>query len=114
MENLYSFERKNLGDLIKTDSPSIVPDPGIAERLNYYFMLKNQKLQVHSNSFTNIFSWLFSFKNIVLKTGIAVFFISFLFFRTQINNNPVHSMSDSCNSQYQLTDTNFVLKDTCK
>jgi hypothetical protein len=97
-----------------SDKPAIVPDYQITERLNYYYMLHAQKKKIHQNSFAEIITWLFSYKNIAIKAIVAIFLISFFLFRPQLTNSPTQIVSDSIYSTSFSVDTNLVKSDTCR
>ena len=115
MKNFETSGNKDLlKEIIGNDNPGITPNPSIEERLNYYYMLHKQKKKIYSNSFGGIFTWFFSGKNIIMKTGFAMFFISFFIFKTQFINPTDHSLSNRGFNNSQIVDTNFVTKDTCR
>lgn len=103
-----------LKNILRNDNPPIAPDPAIAERLNYHFLLKSPARKVHSNSFAGFAAWIFSVKSLALKTAIAVVFSSALFFKSELNNNSYIISADTCVMKNQLVDTNYVFKDTCR
>lgn len=59
------------------------PKSEIEDRLMYTFMLKNGTSTVRQNSFAGFTSWLFSFKQIGVKTAV----LSCLFIFTMMNSN---------------------------
>ncbi|HEX2936552.1 MAG TPA: hypothetical protein VHO72_14445 [Bacteroidales bacterium] len=109
--NLNSNEE--LKEVLRNDNPPIVPNPAIAERLNYHFLLKSPARKVHSNSFAGFAAWIFSAKSLALKAGLAVVFSSVILFKSQLNNNTSIISADTCLTKTQLVDTNYVFRDTC-
>lgn len=104
---------EELKNVLRNDNPPIVPDPAIAERLNYHFLLKSPAQKVHSNSFVGFAAWIFSAKSLALKTSLAVVFSSIILFKSQLNNSTSIISADTCMMKTQLVDTNYVYRDTC-
>jgi hypothetical protein len=109
--NLNSNEE--LKNVLRNDNPPIVPNPAIAERLNYHFLLKSPVRKVHSNSFVGFAAWIFSAKSLALKAGLAVVLSSVILFKSQLSNNTSIISADTCLTKTQLVDTNYVFRDTC-
>ncbi len=100
---------------ITHDNPAIEPNPALAERLNYYYALKQPTRKVHANSFTGMAIWLFSIKGAGLKTSILSICLAYFFFVGNITNNSrVKELSDTCQIQQMLVDSSYMAKDTCK
>ena len=100
---------------VHQDNPAIEPDPAIAERLNYYYSLKQPARKLHANSFGGMFIWLFSLKSAGFKAGfVSVCLAYFLFVGDIKNNTGIPEMSDTCQVHSLLVDTSYMAKDTCK
>ena len=65
-------------------SKSITPDSSVQERLNYTFMVKSSAYKTAQNSFTGMFSWLFSWSNVPVKAALVsiVLFLSIVNFQS--------------------------------
>ncbi len=109
----FNLNHEELKSILKNDNPGIAPDPAIAERLNYHFLLKSPGRKVQRNSFIGFAVWLFSVKSLALKTGVAVVFSSILLFKSELSNNVSIISPDTCVMKIQLVDTNYVFRDTC-
>lgn len=74
------------------------PKSEIEDRLMYTFMLKSGTSTIRQNSFAGFSSWLFSFKNIGVKTAV----LSCLFIFTMMNSNLHQSQNDggTCDSTF--------------
>lgn len=100
---------------VNNDNPAIEPHPALAERLNYYYTLKQPTRKVHANSFAGMITWLFSLKSITLKTSLASFCLAYFLFVGNIKNNSnVQGLSDTCQIHQTLADSSYMAKDTCK
>ena len=64
-----------LNELFKNDALRCSPDPAVKSRLDYTFMLKEGQGKIRQNSFTEVFAWFFSVKNIPVA---ATFFMAVL------------------------------------
>lgn len=104
---------EELKNVLRKDNPSLTPDPAIAERLNYHFLIKSPARKVQSNSFLGFAAWIFSAKSLALKTAFAVIFSGVILFKSQLNNNASFISSDTCIMKNQLVDTNYIYRDTC-
>ena len=97
------------------DNPAIEPNPAIAERLNYYYTLKQPTRKLYSNSFSGMFVWMFSSKGAGLKAGFVSVCLSYFLFVGNIKNNSGYQeLSDTCMVHQMLVDTSYLAKDTCK
>jgi len=68
---------KYLSELFKNDVLSSKPDPAIKSRLDYTFLLKESRSKIRQNSFTGLFTWFFSLKDLPVKA--ALFSVVMLF-----------------------------------
>ncbi|HEY4786001.1 MAG TPA: hypothetical protein VIH57_08125 [Bacteroidales bacterium] len=100
---------------ITSDHPGIEADKAIADRLNYYFMIKRSGKRLQANSFSGMFLWLFSLKGMGVKAGfVSACLAYFLFFGNIRNNSAIRDVNGTYQMQQLLVDTNYVAKDTCK
>lgn len=112
--NKKQFQNNDLfSKAVQMDNPSIIPDPAIDKRINYYFNLQHSRQKIHSNSFSGIFGWIFSSNALVFKAGFAVLTFVFLFIKSPVMENNSVITSDTCASKSVLVDTGFVVRDTC-
>lgn len=79
---------KYLSEQFKNDELICKPDPAIKSRLDYTFLLKESQSKIRQNSFTGLFSWFFSLKNIPVKAALlsVVLFISVFNFQQKTGN----------------------------
>ena len=64
-----------LNELFKNDALHCSPNPAVKSRLDHTFMLKESQGKIRQNSFTGLFAWLLSVKNIPVA---ATFFMAVL------------------------------------
>lgn len=107
----------NSSDMFKkailADELSIVPDPSIEQRVNYYFKLQHSRQKVHQNSFAGFLLWLVSGKTLLLKTSFAAIVALFLMLKSPVSHNHSAITGDTCASKALLVDSNAIVKDTC-
>ena len=77
-----------LNDLFKNDALHCSPDPAVKSRLDYTFMLKESQGKIRQNSFTGLFAWFFSVKNIPVAATLfmAVLLLSIFNFQQKAGN----------------------------
>lgn len=97
-----------LFELLKKDSTG-GPTVEIEERLMYTFMLKNGTSNVRQNSFSGFSSWLFSFKNIGVKTAVLSCLLLFTLMNSNLHQN--QSFQGTCDSTY--VEKALVLDSAC-
>ena len=114
MKNKFSQNENFLRNAIINDAPGIQPEKAIAERLHYHFLITHPFRRVYLNSFTGMFSWIFSLKNIGFKASLASACLAYLLLFGNIDKNSDGSkFSDGFQINTLAIDTNFTFKDTC-
>ncbi len=76
------MKNKRLKQIIQTDQIS-GPAPDVKQRLDHAFMARSASYPVRQNSFSGLFTWLFSLQGLGVKTTIAAFCLGFFL----MNNN---------------------------
>jgi hypothetical protein len=100
-------------NILKNDRRGIVPDAGVENRLNYYYMLKHSSRKLYANSFFN-FNWL-NIKSLGLKTGLVSVCLIGMLFLVKVNNSQnITNTLDSSRVYSAASDSNFWPKDTCQ
>jgi hypothetical protein len=100
---------------VNNDHPNIEPDAAIAERLNYYYSLKQPGRKLHANSFSGMIVWLLSVKSMGLKAGFVSLGLAYFLFLGNIkSSSEIPGASDTCQIHSLLVDSSYVAKDTCK
>ena len=79
----YSIHYTKLyeSELFKNDELSTKPDSAIKSRLDYTFLLKESQSKIRQNSFTGLFTWFFSIKNLPVKAALFSVVMLFSVFR---------------------------------
>lgn len=115
MRTRFDQPSKLFREIVSKDHPDIKPDKAIAERLNYYYLLKQPHRRVHMNSFAGMFVWLFSLKSIGIKASlISVCFLYFLLLGNVSNQNQNQKLSDTSQVSAAVIDTFSLSIDSCK
>lgn len=99
---------KKLTQLLQNDSVGS-PKSEIEDRLMYTFLLKNGTSPVRQNSFAGFSSWLFSFKQIGVKTAV----LSCLFLFTLMNSNLHQNQTYSGTCDSTFVEKALVLDSAC-
>ena len=84
-----------LFELLKNDHIG-EPKPEIEDRLMYTYMLKNSTSTLRQNSFAGFSGWLFSLKNIGIKTAVLSCLLLFTLMNTNLHQN--QASSGNCDS----------------
>lgn len=72
-----------LNNLFKHDTLHCSPDPAVKSRLDYTFMLKESQGKIRQNSFTGLFTWIFSVKNIPVAATLFMAVLLLSVFNSQ-------------------------------
>jgi hypothetical protein len=72
-----------LNELFKNDELHCSPDPAVKSRLDYTFMLKESQGKIRQNSFTGLFTWIFSVKNIPVAATLFMAVLLLSVFNSQ-------------------------------
>ena len=86
------------------------PSPKVFENLQYQYMLKSNNYRIRQNSFSGMFEWLFSSKQIVSKLTIAACFayiltISPIIKKNLNSSNPIDSTKTN---HVSIIDTSYI------
>jgi hypothetical protein len=115
MRTRFDQSNKLFREIVSKDNPDIKPDKAIAERLNYYYLLKQPHRKVHMNSFMGMFVWLFSMKSFGIKASlVSVCLLYFLFLGNMNNNDQSQNSSDTSQISAAAIDTFSLTKDSCR
>lgn len=79
------MNEKQMKQLISKDIIG-TPDPQIANRLNYAFMLKSTHFESRRNSFSDFFWWIFSFKSMAAKSIIVASLLTLMVIKPNITS----------------------------
>jgi hypothetical protein len=114
MNSKHIYNNNIFKKAVISDNPAIEPDAAIKHRLGYYFNLQHSRHKVHSNSFTGLFSWIFSSQSLVFKSGLAIVMLFFLFLKTPVMDNNSSIINGGNNTtNISVADTNAISIDTC-
>ncbi|NQU85615.1 MAG: hypothetical protein HQ541_07630 [Mariniphaga sp.] len=91
MSNNFLNEQE-LHNLFEQDSKGFEPNQSVKSRLLYYFQVKSSSYKIRQNSFSGMFGWLFSMKNLPVKATMASLIIAFSMINIQ-ENNPITGQS---------------------